>query len=300
MGRKRQRYSEFFESASQNIGSYTDYVDRLTELAVSMFNWTGLPDGCDERYLELQLFLKGSAIFYYDKELEDYLTLQMIMNGGFDVYGIPARRRAFGYNGYQYGNLDKTNSVVIYNNMLHTNSLKMIRIYAHRLYRLDRIIDVNCTAQKTPVLVQATEKQRLTMRNLYMQYDGDMPYIFGDDSINPDALKSFKTEAPFVADKLYSLKTQIWNEALTYLGIANISTVKRERLLSDEVARSMGGTIAGRYSRLSERKRACEKINNLFGLNVNVEFRPDVPLDRHDEYDYKENEDNDYAGQEVE
>ena len=298
MGRKR-RYSEFSESAIQNIGSYTDYVDRLTELAVSMFNWTGLPEGCDERYLELQLFRNGSAIFYYDEELEDYLTLQMIMNGGFDVYGIPARRRAFGYNGYQYGNLDKTNSVVIYNNMLHTNGLKMIRIYAHRLYRLDRIIDVNCTAQKTPVLVQATEKQRLTMKNLYMQYDGDMPYIFGDDSINPDALKAFKTEAPFVADKLYSLKAQIWNEALTYLGISNMSTVKRERLLSDEVARSMGGTIAGRYSRLSERKRACEKINDLFGLNVNVEFRPDVALDRHDEYDYEENKDNDYAGEEA-
>lgn len=272
----RKKYNSFFNSAARNNAAFNEYVDRLTELAMSMFNWSGLPDGCDERYMELQLFKSGAAIFYFDYDMDQYLTLQCSPQGGFDAYGIPARRRAYGYNGYQYPDLNAKNSVIIYNNMLHANSLRMVRIYASRLYELDRIIEVNCSAQKTPVLVQATEKQRLTMKNLYMQYDGNEPFIFGDQTINPDALKAFKTDAPFVADKLYSLKTQIWNEALTYLGISNMSTMKKERLLSDEVSRSMGGTIASRYSRLTERQRACEKINQMFDLDVKVEFRDDT------------------------
>lgn len=272
----KRKYSQFGEAAIKNGSAYVDYVDRLTELAVSMFNWSGLPDSCDERYLELNLFREGAAIFFFDADVKEYLTLKMVMSGGFDVYGIPAHRTAYGYNGYQYAGLNKSNSVIIYNNMIHSGGWRMVNIYAHRLYELDRIIEVNANAQKTPVLVQATEKQRLTMKNLYMQYDGNYPYIFGDESINPDTLKAFRTDAPFVADKLYQLKTQIWNEALTYFGISNMSMTKRERLVSDEVSRTMGGTIASRYSRLSERKRAAEKINEMFNLNVQVDFRPDI------------------------
>lgn len=285
MGRKKS--SEFWESAKDNRTIYNEYVDRLTELAISMFNWKNLPETCDERYLELCLFRDGCAIFFKDEDIDEYLSLKMLMNGGFNVYGIPANRRGFGYNGYQKSGLNASNSVVIYNNMLHTNSIRMIRIFAKKLYELDNIIAVNCKAQKTPVLVQSTEKQRLTMRNLYMQYDGNAPYIFGDNSVNPDALKAFKTDAPYVADKIYQLKTQIWNEALTYLGISNVSFVKRERLLTDEISRSLGGTMSSRFSRLIERKNACEKINKIFGLKLDVDFRQDIPYpeDLHPEVD---------------
>lgn len=273
MGRGRRR-SLFWDSAARNNIAYNEYIDRLTELSLSMFDWQGLPDSVDPRYLELCLFEDGASIFFKDDVIDEYMSLRMSPAGGFTVYGIPARRRAYGYNGYQY-RADTKNSVIIYNNMIHTPSIRMTRVYAMRLYEIDRIIEVNCRAQKTPVLVQATEKQRLTMKNLYMQYDGNEPFIFGDQSITPDSLKAFKTDAPFVADKLYQLKTQIWNEALTYLGISNMSMVKKERMLADEVARSMGGTIASRYSRLTERQRAADKINKMFGLNISVDFRDD-------------------------
>lgn len=278
----RRRKTEFWDSAVRNNLAYNEYVDRLSELSMSMFDWQGLPDGVDERFLELCLFETGGAVFFKDEIMDEYLALRYAAAGGFNVYGIPTKRRAYGFNGYQY-NVDSRNSVIIYNNMLHAPSLRMVRIYAGRLYEIDRIIEVNCKAQKTPVLVQASEKQRLTMKNLYMQYDGNEPYIFGDNSITPESLKAFKTEAPFVADKLYMLKTQIWNEALTYLGISNMSLAKRERLVADEVARSMGGTIASRYSRLTERQRAADKINRMFGLNISVEFRDDTDWTQPDE-----------------
>lgn len=264
---------QFWESAAMNNGTYKQYYNRLVELAISMFEWKNLPDSVDARFLELCLFVDGQAIFFYDEEL-GYLTLQNAMNGGFNVYRIPVNRRAYAVNGYNR-ELNEKNSVIIFNNYLHTNSQLDAVIFAKRLYNIDRAIDVNTNAMKTPILIKCDETQRLTMLNLYKQYDGNEPYIFGDKSINTNAIQVLKTDAPYIADKLYQLKTQIWNEALTYLGISNINVQKKERLITDEVTRNQGGTIASRYSRLNARRDACKQINNMFGLDIWCDYRED-------------------------
>ena len=156
-------------------------------------------------------------------------------------------------------------------------------MFAKRLYNLDRIIDVNANAQKTPVLVQGTEKQRLTLVNLYKEFDGNAPFIFGDKNLDLNSLRAISTNAPYVADKLYQLKTQIWNEALTYLGISNLNIQKKERMITDEVQRNQGGTIASRYSRLEARREAVDKINRMFGTDISVDYREDFQITNEDE-----------------
>ena len=275
MGRRRK--TNFEESLSMNNYTYMQYAYRLMELSISMFEWKNLPEGIDERFLEMVLFTDGHAVFFKDDELGDYLALQCLINGKLNVYRIPINRRAFAVNGYQKKLTDK-DSVIIFNNMLHTNSWLDVKMFAKRLYNLDRIIDVNANAQKTPILIKGNEQQRLTLTNLYKEYDGNAPVIFADKSLDMNALQVLSTQAPYVADKIYQLKTQIWNEALTYLGISNVSFQKRERMVSDEVTRSQGGTIASRYSRLNARIQACEQINKMFGLNIECDFREDYQL----------------------
>lgn len=271
MGRRK---TNFEESLSMNNYTYMQYAYRLMELSISMFEWKNLPEGIDERFLEMVLFTDGHAVFFKDDELGDYLALQCLINGKLNVYRIPIKRRAFAVNGYQKQLTDK-DSVIIFNNMLHTNSWLDVKMFAKRLYNLDRIIDVNANAQKTPILIKGNEQQRLTLTNLYKEYDGNAPVIFADKSLDMNALQVLSTQAPYVADKIYQLKTQIWNEALTYLGISNVSFQKRERMVSDEVTRSQGGTVASRYSRLNARRQACEQINKMFGLNIECDFRED-------------------------
>lgn len=274
MGRRNRNKDQFNQSAVDNNLTFRQYLDRLTELSISMFEWRNLPPTVDARYLELQLFETGCMV-YFDDDVIGNLCLNCLYNGQFDVYGNPTSRRAYSkYNQYQK-ELNQDDSVVIWNNYLHTNSIMQVRQYALRLYNLDRIIDVNANAQKTPVLVQATEKQRLTMLNLYKEYDGNAPFIFGDRDIDFQGLKAISTDAPYICDKIYQLKTQIWNEALTYLGISNINIQKKERLITDEVTRNQGGTIASRYSRLESRREAVKKINEMFGTNIEVNYRED-------------------------
>lgn len=286
---RKGRKTEFWDSLVKNNRAYNQYVQRLTELAIAMFDWQGLPDSVDARFLELTLFCDGQAVFFKDEDLtldnittpEDdssdegtYLALQVAATAPLDIYHIPIRRRAYSANGYNK-QLDNTNSVIIYNNLVHTNNVQDVIMFANRLYELDRIIEVNAKAQKTPVLLQGTEQQRLVLLNLYKEFDGNAPVIFGDKNLDLNSLKAITTQAPYVADRLYQLKTQIWNEALTYLGISNVSFQKKERMVSDEVMRSQGGTIASRYSRLESRRQACDKINKMFGLHVTCDYRED-------------------------
>lgn len=263
----------FWESARMSAAGFRQYYDRLTELSVSMFEWKNLPDSVDPRFLELALFRDGMAVFFEDEVL-GHLALRTMIGGPLDVYQVPTTRMAYASNGYNK-ELDEKNSVIIFNNMLHTNSMGVVETYARRLYDLDRTIDVNAKAQKTPVMIRCDETQRLTMKNLYMKYEGNEPFIFADKNLNPNDLAVLKTDAPYVADKIYMLKTEIWNEALTYLGISNINVQKKERMISDEVMRNQGGVIASRYSRLETRRQACEQINKMFGLDIDCEYRED-------------------------
>ena len=272
MGRVKDR--QFWESASMNNATFTQYYNRLVELAVSMFEWKNVPETIDVRYLELALFADGKAVFFYDDVL-GYLCLRVAIGGQLSVYRVPINRRAYASNGYNKDLNDK-NSVIIWNNFLRTPSSLDTEMFSRRLYNLDRAIDVNANAQKTPVLITCEDSQVLTMKNLYMKYDGNTPVIYGDKNLNPNSLRVLSTGAPYVADRLYQLKTQIWNEALTYLGISNLNVNKKERLISDEVQRQQGGTLASRYSRLEARKQACKEINAMFGLDMDVDYRDDM------------------------
>lgn len=112
-----------------------------------------------------------------------------------------------------------------------------------------------------------------------MKYEGNEPYIFADNTLNKDCLQVLRTDAPYVCDKLFDLKTNIWNEYLTYIGIPNVSVQKRERLISDEVMRSQGGVTASRNSRLLARLQAVDTINKMFGLNIKCKIKDEYNTD---------------------
>lgn len=263
-----------------NVNSFIKYRDQLMELGMTMIGWdfSKIPKEkrvfLNQRQIEYHEYYKGATVFFYDDAMDAYLCLPVILGGQFDLDDIPKRRIAYAKNGYRK-ELDETNSVVIYNNYLRKPSCYTVNHYANRLADLENAIDVNCKAQKTPVLIICDENERLSMQQIYEKYEGNYPVIFGQKGLDVKGVKAIQTGAPFVADKMFQIKMQVWNEALTHLGISNISYQKKERLVSDEVIRNMGGTIASRYSRLETRRDAVVKIKDMFGVEVSVDFRED-------------------------
>ncbi len=270
----RKSLKRRWQSAELNNKTYSDYYNRLMELALNVFEWENLPPSVDERFIELTLYEMGYCLYFND-EIIGNLALTCTIGGQLDVYRIPLLRRAYAVNGYNKMCSAK-DSVLIFNNYLHTPTQSTIELFARRLYEIERAIDINVKAQKTPTLILSSEQQRLTMKNLYMQYDGNEPFIFGDKNLDIDGIKSLKTDAPFVADKLETLKHQVWNEALTFCGIENSNQDKKERLVSDEVGSNYGNIEAQRNVMLNARKQAVKKINSMFGTNIDVHFRSNL------------------------
>ena len=267
---KRVRDTAFKSSLFDNKRTWNNYTYRLFEMAMSRGHWSNMPKTVDLRYLEQTLITQGACVFFKDDVL-GYLCLPVVLNGKLDVYGNPYDFMAISDTGYNK-KLDVNSGVIIYNNYLRMPNIAEIRYYADRLYEYDRIIDVNVKAQKTPVLIKCDKNEMLSMENVYQKYEGNQPVIYGKKSLNDDNITVLKTDAPYVADKVYALNRNIWNEALTQLGIPNTDTTKRERMIKDEVISSQGAVIATRNSPEKMRQLACDKINEMFGLNIWYQF----------------------------
>lgn len=264
--------NEFWSSAAMNNRTYTQFLDRLIDIAISSIEWEGLPEGIDQRFLELTLLRQGRVALFKDDVTDEFIVLPFSNDGLLDIYNNPISYRAYANNGYQR-ELTNKDSVICWNNQLRKSSIMELENYAYRLYQVQRAIDINTNAQKTPILIRCSENQRLVLKNLYMKYDGNQPFIFGDKDLDRSSMEVLTTGAPYLVDKLQTQKDNIWNDAMTYLGISNVSVEKRERLISDEVKHGMGGVLASRYSRMDARNEFAKLANNMFGLNMRPKFK---------------------------
>lgn len=252
---------------------FHDYYARLKTIALSIFEWHGLPETCNARFLEDCLFHYGRAIFVDDDEMR-YLNLKAIPNGELNVYNEPLAYEAFSTG---YSKTYKADECVyIRNNFLEKSTDSTIILFAERLAKIELSIEVNINAQKTPILIRCDEKTRTSLIAIYNQYDGDIPVIFGTKSLQEKPLETLQTGAPFVADKLREEKRAVWNECLEFLGLnTNPSDKKKERLIVNEVNANNEQIDIQASTMFASRVEACEKINKMFGLNVSVEMRVD-------------------------
>ena len=261
-----------------NNRTFTDYFYRLNLIARSVFEWSGLPEGIDEKWIERYLFNEGECLFFKHPEL-GFIVTKCADGGELNHYDEPTRITPVAHNLTCDPLTNYVDCVLIQNNDLRLPTAPTIELYAMRLAELCRTIDVNVKAMKTPVLILASEKQKLSMKQVYSKWDGNEPVIYGDKSLDPEGIRVLKTDAPIVFDKLQIQKHAIWNECMTFLGINNANMDKRERLVDDEVQANNEQVAISAEVMLKARQSAAEKINKMFGTNIEVKIRKqDMPL----------------------
>lgn len=294
MKRNKDSY-KFIDSALINDNTYYDYLNRFKRIALSMFEWVNLPKSMDSRYLEMCLYYTGQAALLKDKKY-GFINTKAAAKGYVNIYGLPTRINCFSYS-YQstrtlYTGLnpdedfekqkDNDEAILVMNNWDRLPTAGSMELFSYRLYNAERTCDVNLNAQRTPLIIAVDEKQRLMMENLYNQYNGNQPFIFGDkNQLDDTKLKAINTEAPYIIDKVSDYKKEIWNEALTYLGIQNISRDKKERLTENESNENNELVNLNLLSMLEPRRRACREFNEKFGLTgtdkeISVRVRSDL------------------------
>lgn len=261
-----------------NDRTYTDYYYRLMLLARSVFEWTGLPNGIDEKWIERFLYFEGCCMFFHDEKL-GFMVAKTAPHDHLNEYDEPTILRPV-FTNYcgdtvkEYRNFKEC--VLIRNNDIMLPTAPTIELFAMRLTDIQRCIDINVNAMKTPVLVKCSDKQKLSLKKAIEQWNGFEPLIFGDKTLDTSLVEALKMDAPIVFDKLQIQKHSFWNECMTFLGINNANMDKRERLVDDEVQANNEQIALSASVMLKARQKACELINNMFGLDVSVKLRESV------------------------
>lgn len=256
--------------------TFTDYFYRLMLLARSVFHWKNLPKGMDERWIENFLFKHGECVFWENPKTGLMVT-ECTRSGKLNNYEDPVSVTPVGIDIDPMELKVGKECVIIRNNDESIPTAFPVQLFAYRLAEISRAIDININAQKTPVLVVTTDKQKLSLKNIYEKWNGFEPVIYGDKNLDtPELLRVLKTDAPVVFPDLQTQKQCIWNECLTFLGINNANTDKRERLITEEVAANNTHIDLSADCLLKAREKAAEQINALFGTKISVELREGV------------------------
>lgn len=287
----KSKNDKFKESVIRNIEANDDYQNRLKKIACSMFEWVNLPDSMSSRYLEETLFYDGKATLLYD-ETKGFINTRCADSGDLNIYNLPTSYECYSfdyrtnrnvYTGFKNEELnEETMCILVMNNYDRIPTYNTIQLFCEKLAECDRVCEVNLKAQKTPILIATDKTQLLTLENVYNQYDGNQPVIWGDKELLDDRkLKVLNTEAPFVIDKIVDYKKEIWNECLSFLGINNIMIDKKERLITDEANSNNELINLNLQSFLVPRQEACKQFNKLFGLEgtdkeLSVKVRSDL------------------------
>lgn len=274
-----------------NNFTFIDFFDRLKRVATSIFKWKNLPDTMNERWLELCLFYKGMAgILKHD----DYgiINTEASWSGNIDIYGLPTLIYCFStsffseqrvrYDGkvsieelskiYGIQNDNLKEAILVMNNIDMQPTFIAMELFAYRLYKVQRTIDINLDLIKKPFIIGCNEQDKLSMQKFMMDVENNQNMIFATADFDPsNSIKIFDLNVNNHVEELENEKRAILSEALTTLGVNSILVDKAERLISDEGKKDNEFINYNLQYYWKQRKEACEQFNKLFKPEKEIE-----------------------------
>lgn len=261
---------------------YNLYKNRLESISVTAFDWKGLPNEIDISIMETLLLDYGKVAVVYDDVLEQYFTFPVMQIREYDPYGRPLEfvARSLYRNISFYCN--RYTTPIIYDTPCSSLSIKStIRMYAERLALARMTMDSNMNTLRTPYLLKArNSKILLSLKNMYKKIKNFEDEIMIEAEDDKSMLSDSVSVLNLGIDKVFEfLRTtreeynQLWNEALSAIGIPNIAGMKKERMIQDEVNRETAGAIASQYPRIQPRLQGCLEMSRCYTFNADVSYR---------------------------
>lgn len=248
-------------------------LDEFLNLAINRFTWTNLPKGLTSERLEEMLICHGTLGAFMENEL--LVILPLFGTNKVNIYNEHTDFNLFGFNGTTYTKtVDEI--VKLKNNQLGTEDLSTLQLYAKKIDDIEQTQDVNLFQQCIPKIIGTSRDGILTAKNIIKQIKEFKFVVFTKSKGIENQIKKedvLDNTAPFILDKLADYENFYRNKVLTFLGINNGNTDKKERLIVDEVNANNDYIQINLDLMYDMRKRFCEEVNAKFGINIKVEKR---------------------------
>lgn len=251
-----------------NNQQYSEIFNRIINIALSRFKWTGLPETCRPEILEETLLFYGCALFFNDPIL-GYVHTPCSLPGPFNIYYESIRREAYSFNYREWYTLD--NSVLIKANHSMFPDYLTVWNYTPKIANCLRAIDVHTETLKRPFMITGPDKSVASIQKIINDISDNKVAVVGEKIGEDGEIKVHQLSSVSNLYDMWSNVKNYLNQVYSSLGVKNSYTEKRERMITAE-AEGEGNAIRHTLeSELGERKLACERINKMFGLSVDVE-----------------------------
>ena len=259
-----------YKDKGKNVKQLNQYM--LTK-TVSMFEYSGLPDSLPSDVLEKMLQQTGYA--FITKVEGELYAFTGGMGGELDVYNRPTQiviaNPALKFN----KTLDLVKDGVLMRNDDFCIGLIPLFDKAHTMMVEN---DINMMVYgyntRTQKLISASDDKTRESAELYLKraIDGDIAVVAENaifDGVRVQAAQSSQSVTiTNMTEFQQYLKGSLYNE----VGLSSNFNMKRERLISSELDASEDSLFPYVYNMMRCRIEAVKKINEMFDLNIEVDF----------------------------
>ena len=274
------KYSKYHDmkTKERNAIKFLDHKTGLADLAVNRFVWKNcdelLPPVAGSTWWEYRLLKYGAGCIV---DIDGKLTLAPCSMGGrLDKrFGTP-ERVIYYTNGGVAGNISIEDTVVCLNNSKFYPTYTTINRYASMLAETDTSIEImTAFSRLIPIPVAETDTQKAELEKAVEQILDGKPSIIKSSQLkgveqvpllNPDQIRNMEC--------LSRLHDELQKRACSELGIS-ITAKDKGAQLSIEELDSYGQYDAMKlYIPYQLRKDFCQKVNEKYGLDIDVELNP--------------------------
>ena len=259
-----------FKNKEKNLN---DYITYMLNRSVTMFKYHNLPDTMPQREIELLLQCNGWGCVC---EIEGNLYC---LNGGLggvpNAYNMPTEIIINNpYLNYNKTLTIGTDCVIIPNDSMYVGLLPMYSRYCTMLVENDITMILATVNKRVQNLLSANDDNTVESAKNFLKkvFDGELGVIaesklFDTLKVNASSVNSTVSMTELFEFEQY-VKASLYNE----IGLSANYNMKRERLTSAEVETNTDSLYPLVDDMINQRRKAVEKINEMFGVNIEIEF----------------------------
>ena len=285
---------KIFQRANPNKSVITrviiknNILNRYYNLYLNAYEFSGDINYQAKEFILKRLWADGRIASFKMKELDSPLIPKgesvlyaPFAPGYWNIYDYPTKVNIINTRGVRFfpvGLQVVDKDVAIgYAQRNHKSVFEIVNYYAERMTDVLMVINTNLKTHKMPSLVGGTPESHNKLKYLFDKLDNDDPELY-IDSDDIDKFKALVSGAPYIIDKLYNYYCAIENELREFLGFQNLGIgEKKEHLITSEISANNSLVEANQECLFDNIKEFFERVNNLFGTNIQVSLKYEIP-----------------------
>ena len=258
----------YLKDKDKNVNNFIDTMFCKTN---EMFTWKNLPETIPQA--ELEYLLQSNGTMFFTKVGNDFYALLGTLGGEINAYYEPTKYTVanVALNLSKMYDIEK-DGVLIRNDLRCNGLIPILSKYASMLTDCEISLNTMSILMRVMFLISASDDKTKKSAEEFMSKIINGNYSIIADSQFFDGIKAQGMTQSFsqLIPQMIELTQYIKASALNEIGLNANYNMKKERITEQEYTLNIDALMPFAENMLNCRKKAVEKINKMYGLNIEV------------------------------